>query len=527
MPRTYFVSALGCKVNQYEAQQIRETLDRLGLQPVAAGQVPDVAILNTCAVTVTALRKSRQLVRRWSRPGRTQVIVVGCGAAADTDRFRRIEGVTAVIGHEDDLLAHLSEALCAGGPVAPHPCGTEEDGAARRNRLSISPVNPSSTAEGCLSNRHDQTATTLICSSKMKETPSTHGSIKTKAPEGEQVKWDLCGTVHRLADHQRAFLKVQDGCDAGCTYCVIPQVRPRLRSKPIEVAVHEAGDLVAAGHKEIVVTGVCLGAYGRPTARRDRLAGRGAGILPARSGHRHPTAGGTRIDVGPEPLASLIQALAAVPGLLRIRLSSLEPWDVTDEFLVVMAREATCAPHLHLPLQAGSDAILRRMNRQYRIEEYLATVRRVKQALDRPAITTDIIVGFPGETDEQFDETLKVVEEVGYARVHAFPFSLRAGTAAARWKNEVLPRRVIQDRMRRLQSLADKVVFDYRRQFVGQTARVIIESPTPEGWQGRTERYFPVTFAAPPEPDLRSRVAQVLIETTAGQEVFGRLEGLD
>ena len=418
MLQTYFVSALGCKVNQYEAQQIRETLDGLGLHPVADGFVPDVVVINTCAVTTRALRKSRHLVRHWARHGRTQVIVVGCGAAADGIGFARIDGVTALITHEDDLPGRLSKILDRGSLSS------------RGNGPSTFQRNPSRAAGGCLSDRHGGTATIAANSAKVGATPSSDSSTTTKAPTGTQVKWELLGTVRRFSDHQRAFLKVQDGCDARCTYCIIPSLRPRLVSKPIELAVREATDLVAAGHREIVLTGICLGAYGRSTAGRRRL------------------------EEGPSPLAKLIEALGSVPGLVRLRLSSLEPGDVTDELLDVLARSSVCVPHLHLPLQSGADEILRRMNRPYRATEYLATVERVRQVLEQPAITTDIIVGFPGETNEQFEQTLKIVKQVGFARVHAFPFSPRAGTPTDRWRDSLPSHGVVRERMHRLESVS-------------------------------------------------------------------------
>jgi len=428
-PRTYLVSAVGCKVNQYEAQQLREVLESAGFQPCCEGgqppegdPLPDLAVVNTCAVTRAAARKSRQLVRRASRGGRTRVIVVGCAAAAEPERYRQIDGVVAVVRHDDDLAAQLSRILDAAQNQRLY------------NGLSAVAQNPSTAAGGRVCDRRHQDGTALAASPSVGAAPSGNRSITTKAPKTAQVKWTLRGTVHRLDGHQRAFLKVQDGCDATCTYCIIPRVRPRLASKPVDVAVREAADLVASGHREIVVTGIFLGAYGRATARPSRHV------------------------AGSAPLAELLDALARVPGLLRVRLSSLEPGDVTDDLLDVMARHPACVPHLHLPAQAGADAVLKRMNRQYRIDAYLAAVDRVQHRLDPPAITTDLIVGFPGETDHDFEQTLELVDRVGFARVHAFPFSLRPGTAAERWQDEQLPHDVVRDRMRRLQALADQTV---------------------------------------------------------------------
>lgn len=490
MPETYLVSAVGCKVNQYEAQHLRETLESAGLRPVQPGQIPDLAVVNTCAITRTAAKKCRQLIRRISHGEHTRVIVVGCGAADEPQRYLEIDGVIAVIGHDDDIAARLVELLDPARNQRPH------------NNLSTVRPRPASEAVGPSSGRCGGPVATPTPAGPVGASDSS-GSIRTKARESGQVKWDLSNTVHRLIGHQRAFLKVQDGCDAACTYCIIPTLRKRLRSKPVDVAVREAADLVRAGHREIVVTGIFLGAYGRPTAGRTR--------------HDHET----------DPLAGLVDALAKVPGLLRLRLSSLEPGDVTDELLDVVTRHDACVPHLHLPLQAGSDDVLRRMNRQYRVDDYLATIDRVNAALDRPAVTTDIIVGFPKESDEAFGQTLGLVSRVGFARVHAFPFSLRPGTAAERWQGELLPDAVVRDRMRRLRALSDETALAFRRRFMGKSERVIVETRTADTWRGRTDRYFPVTFTAPPEPDLLGQALRVTIRAVGEQAVTAALEHVD
>ncbi len=492
MPRTYFVSALGCKVNQYDGQHVREVLEDLGLAPAAEGQHADVVVVQTCAVTATACRKSRHVVRHVAHAPGTRVIVTGCGATDQPDHFAQIPGVIAVIARRDDLRSRLTQILA----------GTQN----LSQSVSISsPQGNLNEASSDDSVRPDEPEDRATSPDHASPAPSAQHPIRTKGSLPRQVKWTLDQTVGRLAGHQRAFLKVQDGCDAGCTYCVVPRLRPDLVSKPPEMAVREASTLVAAGHKEIVVTGVCLGAYGRSTARKSRL------------------------EEGPSPLADLIDALTRVPGLKRLRLSSLEPLDVTEELLTVLARREACAPHLHLPLQSGSDDVLRRMNRQYRSTDYLETIRRVRSALDRPAITTDIIVGFPGETDEAFEQTMALAGQVGFARIHMFPYSPRSGTAACRWQREQPPREVLIDRMNRLRTLADETALAFRRSFVGQTHTILIESREGELWSGRTSRYFPVGFAPPSDAgaeDLRGRLARVVIEQVAADGVRGRLEAM-
>jgi len=287
--------------------------------------------------------------------------------------------------------------------------------------------------------------------------------------------------IQGFDDHQRAFLKVQDGCDAHCTYCIIPRLRPDLRSKPIEVAVTEARELVRHGHKEIIVTGIFLGAYGHETAIRRRFGGDGA------------------------PLADLVAALADVTGLERLRLSSLEPGDVSEALLDVLASRPNCVPHLHLPLQSGSETVLRRMNRQYTRDDYAAMLDRVRARLDRPAITTDVIVGFPGETGADFEASVEIARHAGFCKIHAFPFSPRKQTAAARWHTAFVPAKEIQARLRTLAAVEADESLQFRRKFMGRTERVIVEASCPGDedpcrplHHGRSDRYFRVHFEDDP-----------------------------
>jgi threonylcarbamoyladenosine tRNA methylthiotransferase MtaB len=312
-----------------------------------------------------------------------------------------------------------------------------------------------------------------------------------------------------LGDHQsgrqRAFLKIQDGCDAHCTYCIIPKLRPNLFSKPVEDVMAEARRLVEAGHVEIVLTGIFLGAYGQPTALR----------------RRQPRD-------GPAPLARLVEALCKkVPGLRRLRLSSLEPGDLSEELLAALAAHEQVVPHFHLPLQSGSDELLRRMNRQYRRDDFLRMLDRVNATFDRPALTTDIIVGFPGETDEAYAQTVEVVERAGFIHVHAFPYSPRPGTAAARWQQDFLHGPVVNERINHLRELANANSFRFRSAFVGQTAEVIVErgEETIDGRRfrhGRCERYFPVHFEAGPLVPPGD-VARVVIDTVTPEKTIGSI----
>jgi threonylcarbamoyladenosine tRNA methylthiotransferase MtaB len=305
----------------------------------------------------------------------------------------------------------------------------------------------------------------------------------------------------RQTGHQRAFLKVQDGCDAHCTYCIIPQLRPRLWSKPIDEAVDEAKRLTDAGHVEIVLTGIFLGAYAQPTALR----------------RRQP------VDTA-VPLGRLIEALCTrVPGLRRLRLSSMEPGDLTPDLLELLRSHEQVVPHFHLPLQSGSDALLRRMNRQYTRADFLKMVDQVYAAFDRPAITTDIIVGFPGETDAEFAQTVDLVHRVRFIHTHAFSYSPRQKTAAARWIKEFVHGPIVNERIARLNALADQHSYEFRQQFLEATAEVLVEHSHDSGAalrHGRSERYFPIHFPADLMPGAAARVRITRVTPT---HTFGQL----
>ncbi|MDB5354904.1 MAG: mtaB [Phycisphaerales bacterium] len=317
----------------------------------------------------------------------------------------------------------------------------------------------------------------------------------------------------RQSGRQRAFLKIQDGCDAHCTYCIIPSLRPKLWSKPVDDAVNEANALVAAGHVEIVLTGIFLGAYGQPTALRRRQP--------------HGT---------DKPLSALIDALCTrVPGLRRLRLSSLEPGDLTDDLLSVLRSHGQVVPHFHLPLQSGSETLLRKMNRQYTRDDFLRMVDRVNNAFDRPALTTDVVAGFPGETDDEFSRTMEVVEAARFIHVHAFPYSPRPGTAAARWTKQFVRGPIVNERIDHLRAAAADHSYAFRSSFLGETVEVIVErdgatsddssasNPTASDEtlrHGRCERYFSVFFnalGAKPGDSTRLKIVSVTRERTIGQ----------
>ncbi len=533
MAAKYRFTTLGCKVNQYESQVIREVLEDAGLRPAREGEAAAWTVINTCAVTAEAVRKSRQAIRRAGRDGRSRVVVVGCAASAKPEQLREIPGVAGVFGHGADVSAEIRRLIVgssAGGPCASEVAAdrvsagtrpTASNGSLSLDEGLMRPVSPSKPGTAAAARRDTSVPSSI-------DLPL--GIVKQPATEAAQIQ--------RFDGHQRAFLKIQDGCDAFCTYCIIPRLRPRLSSKPIAAAVAETRALVAAGHREIILTGIFMGAYGHATAIRKRQAPRvegvresgrrkgvrdsgsegvreegGASVAVAagiRAALRPDVAGGgttQRTDAGaagdPTPLAELVDAIAQVEGLERLRLSSLEPGDVDDALLDVLSRHRNCVPHLHLPLQSGSEDVLRRMNRQYTVEAFVDMIDRVRTALDRPAISTDIIVGFPGETEADFEQTLAVARESEFLKIHAFPFSPREGTAAAKWQRSFVRPEASRERMNRLAALERELSLDFRRQFVGAVERVIVEpsklEAAPEDTEslgaiihGRCDRYFEI-----------------------------------
>jgi threonylcarbamoyladenosine tRNA methylthiotransferase MtaB len=290
----------------------------------------------------------------------------------------------------------------------------------------------------------------------------------------------------------RAFLKIQDGCDRRCAYCIVPRLRGPSRDRPADEVIAEAARLAAAGHREIVVTGVHAGLYGGDGARA--------------------------------ALPRLLERLAATPGLERIRMSSLHPAELTPELLRAWADAPAIAPHVHLPLQSGSDRVLRRMRRGYTADGFRAAVARARAALDRPSFTTDVIAGFPGETDDDFEATLALCREIGFGRVHVFPFSPRPGTAAAAMEGQATSE-AIRRRARRARQVAAKLAEAFHRAAVGQNVRVLCETrdPATGEWSGYGERYVPVRFAGP--AGLEGRVVPVRLTSSDARGAHGEAAG--
>ena len=389
---------LGCKVNQYDSQAMLELFIQAGYEPRAFTDAADVYVVNTCTVTGTGDKKSLNAVRRALRTNpQAEVVIAGCLAQRDGEKLLET-GARLVIGNarRGDVVKLLEEAVEKGERVA------------AVTDILRAPYEP------------------LFISSH----------------EG----------------HTRAVLKIQEGCDRYCTYCIIPFVRGGIRSRKPEDIAQEACRLAQAGFRELVLTGIHLTSYGRDLEN-----------------------------------ASLNEAIRAcdAPGVSRIRLGSLEPVIVTEEFVSALQKEKKVCPQFHLALQSGSDAVLKRMRRRYTTEDFRRACALLRQAYPTCAITTDVITGFPGETEEEFAETVAFSKEIGFTRMHVFPYSARQGTPAAAMPNQV-KRSVREERARQLIAVGNELAETYRAFWIGKRVEVLLEEIGEDGLtHGYTAEYMP------------------------------------
>ncbi len=494
----YCVITLGCKVNQYDSAAFETALTRRGLRPVDRPGPGDLLVVNTCCVTRQAMRKSRQALRKALRAApEARVLVTGCYADFDPHRLREALdqlGVpperSAICGHHERV-ADCLDRLADPAPQADDQGRTASASPQRRPA-------PAARNEGRMRDvaRSDEPA------------PDSLNAHSIRASRAAAVKANRPGIaplegIDRFPRHQRAFVKVQDGCDAFCAYCIVCYTRPVVRSRDPQEILDECRRLIDAGHRELVLCGVFLGAYGRQTAIRRRWK-----TKPS------------------EPLAKLLARVADLDGLWRVRLSSLEPGDVTDALVELYAAHRSIAPHLHLPLQSGSGRVLRRMNRQYTPDDYLRAADRLRNALDRPAISTDVIAGFPPESDDDFAETLAMIDRAGISRVHAFPFSAIPGTAAWTYRRQAPPPEAVRERLAELRAQARRQALAYRRQFVGEAVEGLVEADRPEPGrrQAMTPRYQAIVFPDPSlDRDLTGQVVRCRIDAATDSGWSGRV----
>ena len=425
---------LGCKVNSYETEAMQQLLEDAGYEIVPFREGADVYIINTCSVTNVADRKSRQMLHRAKKMNPSAAVVAfGCYVQAAGAELKKDEAVDLIVGNNQkkDLVQILDDYF------------TDHE-----NSGEILDIG------------HSQ--------------------------EYEELH------IRRIADHTRAFIKVQDGCNQFCSYCIIPYTRGRVRSRRPEDIEHEVRGIAEAGYKEIVLTGIHLSSYGVDFK-----------------------------DEQQENLLTLIKRLDQIPGIERLRLGSLEPRIVTREFAKELARLRTICPHFHLSLQSGCDATLKRMNRRYNAAEYQACCEILREEFDNPAITTDVIVGFPGETEEEFAETERFLKAIHFYEMHIFKYSRRAGTRAADMPDQV-PEGTKSVRSDILLALEKQQSLEYRGRFLGTEEEILLEEPIEidgtKYMMGHTRQY--VKGAVPYEEGLKNKTVKGIFTKALNEEVL-------
>jgi threonylcarbamoyladenosine tRNA methylthiotransferase MtaB len=453
---------------------------------------------------------------------RARIYITGCYAAGDRAELAALPNVAAVCFDKRELAELIARELHVAHPLAP----TKE----RPSGEAASDVAQPPSAGGA-SSLSSQARAPVLHKHQQQSHPGAGVPHQPHKP-------------HQQARHGRAYLKIQDGCDAFCSYCIVPLVRPTLRSEPIDAILREARAIVNAGFLEIVLTGIHLGRYGAVAGVAHPPPGEaasdvaqppsagGASSLSPQAGapvlHKHQQQSPPRAGVPhkKEPqLHEVVRRVAATPGLARVRLSSLEMPEVSDELIDLIATNAVVCPHLHLPLQSGDAGVLAAMNRRYTPSEFLATVRRIRERVPEIAITTDVIVGFPGESDDAFLNTLRVVGEAAFSKVHVFPFSARPGTKAADLPKRI-PQRVVTRRKKGLIALADTLALRYKRRFIGRVVDVIVETAEADLSSGQTfavgltPHYLRVRFEG--SADLIDRRVSVRIDRATPELMTGR-----
>ena len=415
---------LGCKVNQYETEFIREGLSQIGYVDAQQDETADLCIVNTCTVTNEGDSKSRKVIRQLARENPdSRIVVMGCYATRAPEEVEALPNVAEVVTDKRELPDMLGRF-----GVVDIPTGISGFG-----------------------NRH------------------------------------------------RAYVKVQDGCLLRCSYCIIPHVRPELTSRPMQHILDEVDRLVANGYKELVLTGIHIGHYGVDWNMKK----------PREEWIR---------------LADLVRDIANRPGDFRIRISSIEATEVTKELIAVMAEfPEKIAPHLHICLQSGSDSVLRRMRRRWSKKTFINRCRLIRQALDNPSFTTDVIVGFPGETDEEFAETLETVREIGFSKIHIFPFSARRGTPAADMDQQ-LPKQLKKQRGRELARVEDELRQEYFASLIGSELEVLVEAQARDSDHqlvGTACRYAPIQFTG--KPSLIGSLVKVVAQEVQDDRILASL----
>ncbi len=403
------IHSLGCKVNSYEAESMEQLLKKAGFEivPFEEDVLADIYIINTCSVTNIADRKSRQMLHKAKKMNPDAVVIAaGCYVNADAKKAAADNSVDIILGNN--------------------------------NKINIVDV--------------------------IKQYSSDHDNNSLVCNISEEAEYESL-SIDEVNEHTRAYIKIQDGCNQFCSYCIIPYTRGRIRSRELDDIVDEVKKLVDKGYKEVVLTGIHLSSYG--------------------------------VDNGKGSLMKVIVELSKIDKLERIRLGSLEPRVITDEFASIISKIDKVCPHFHLSLQSGCDTVLKRMNRKYDSQEYYDKCMLLRKYFDNPAITTDVIVGFPGETDEEFNITRNFLEKVAFYEVHVFKYSRRKGTVADKMPDQI-DEKIKAERSNILLNLTSEMKLNYIREHIGRSERVLVEEKTiidgEEYSYGYTPDYIRVRF---------------------------------
>lgn len=398
---------LGCKVNQYETDAMVELLENAGYEIVSFQEDADFYIINTCSVTNMAERKSRQMIHRAKKKHpKSTIVAAGCYVQTAAEELRQEYGVDLLVGNnkKKDIVSILEEYT------------TDEE--KKENIIDIA-----------------------------------------RTREYEELH------IEKTMEHTRVYVKIQDGCNQFCSYCLIPYTRGRVRSREKTEILDEVNNLAKNGYQEIVLTGIHISSYGQ--------------------------------DLENDNLESLLVELHKIEGIERIRLGSLEPRIITEKFVKTISSLDKICPHFHLSLQSGCDATLKRMNRKYTTAEYERACNLLREYYDRPALTTDVIVGFPGETDEEFEQTVQFLEKIHLYEMHIFPYSQRRGTRAEKMDNQVAPS-VKHERSKVLLEMTARQKEEYEKSFFGEEEMVLVEEKiaqnNEEYFTGHTKRYLKLSI---------------------------------
>lgn len=425
---------LGCKVNQYETEAMEELFERNGYEIVGEDEVADIYVINTCTVTNLGDRKSRQFIRRAKKMNRDSIIaVVGCYSQVAPEEIGKMKYVDVIIGtgSKKDIVKYCEEA--------------------KEHKKQINVV----------------------------------GDFR-ELKEFEELK------IEDIKTRTRAYMKIQEGCNQYCSYCIIPYARGPIRSRSYENIIEEANRLANAGFKEIILTGIHVASYGK--------------------------------DRGDLDLLDVIVGISKVKGIDRIRLSSMEPTLIDEKFMYTVSNIPEFCDHFHLSLQSGSDKILKKMNRKYTTQEYSEIVNLIREYMPNAGITTDIIVGFPGENENDFNKTIEFVKKIKFSRIHVFKYSPREGTPASKYKDQVHGT-IKNERSEKLIGIGEELMRGFNKKFLGNKMEVLFEEESkwnPKYMEGYTTNY--IRAYALGDEKIRGKILPVMMTEINGENIIGEIE---